>query len=59
MKCLRIYPSADGESHLEEVEIPQKTTEVFPGEPPPNISKKHAAINVPFVTVPAVVKTVG
>jgi hypothetical protein len=30
MKCLRIYASADGESHLAEVEIPQAMTQVFP-----------------------------
>ena len=59
MKCLRIYASADGESHLAEVEIAQPASQVFPGEPPLNVSKQHAATGVQFVTVPAVVKEVG
>lgn len=59
MKCLKIYASADGESHLAEVEISQSLTQVFPHEPPLQVSKLYNAAGVKFVTVPTTVGEVG
>ena len=60
MKCLRIYASADEESRISlKSRLPSRRLQVFPGEPPLNVSKQHAATGVQFVTVPAVVKEVG
>jgi hypothetical protein len=30
MKCLRVYATADGESHFDEVEIPTSSRQVHP-----------------------------
>src|SRR5689334_792863 len=59
MKCLNIYASTDGESHLAEVEIPQSFAQIFPHEPPLQVSKRYNAIGVKFVTVPRSVGEVG
>jgi quercetin dioxygenase-like cupin family protein len=59
MKCLRIFASADGESHLAEIEIPQSSSQVFPNEPPLRVSRRHTATAVQFVTVPPIVEKVG
>jgi hypothetical protein len=59
MKCLRIYASADGESHLAEIEISQSLTPVFPHEPPLQVSKLYHANGIKFVSVPPSVSEVG
>jgi quercetin dioxygenase-like cupin family protein len=59
MKCLRIYASTDGESHLAQVEISQSLAQVFPNEPPLQVSKLYNAAGVKFVTVPPSVGEVG
>jgi hypothetical protein len=54
MKCLRIYVTPDGESHLGEVEIPMtaKLT-VAPGAKPFQVSKRYLASSMEFTQIPA------
>jgi hypothetical protein len=59
MKCLKIYTTTDGESHLAEVEISQSLAQIFPREPPLQVSKRYNASGVKFVTVPRSVGEVG
>jgi len=46
MKCLKIYTTTDGESHLAEVEISQSLAQIFPREPPLQVSKRYNASGV-------------
>ena len=54
MRCLRIYATADGESHFGEVEIPMtaKLT-VAPGAKPFQVSNRYLASSVEFTHIPA------
>ena len=56
MQCLRIYTGPDGESHFGEIEIPLTSIEFFPGLLPLQVSERHRATQVQFVTVPAEIR---
>jgi hypothetical protein len=43
MKCLRIYATADGESHFDEIEIPTSSRQVHPNVAAFELSAKYAA----------------
>ena len=43
MKCLRVYSTADGESHFDEVEIPTTPRQVHPNAAAFEVSAKYAA----------------
>jgi hypothetical protein len=53
MKCLRIYATADGESHFGDAEIPTTTMPLFPNEAPLQLSGHYPASRIRFVHVPA------
>ena len=59
MKVLRIYSSPDGESHFDEIEVPQPPAAIFPGEAPLHVSRKYGTTGMQFVTVPAGIRQVG
>jgi hypothetical protein len=59
MRLLRIYSSPDGESHFEEIEVPQPPAVIFPGEGPLQISSKYGTAGMQFITVPAGTEQVG
>jgi hypothetical protein len=59
MKCLRIYATADGESHFGEVDIAMTTTPLFPNEAPFELSAYYPASRVRFVHIPARVREAG
>jgi hypothetical protein len=48
MKCLRIYSTADGESHFDEVEIPTTSRQVHPNAAAFEVSAKYAATDIRF-----------
>jgi hypothetical protein len=43
MKCLRVYSTADGESHFDEVEIPTTSRQVHPNAAAFEVSANYAA----------------
>jgi hypothetical protein len=53
MRLLRIYSSPDGESHFDEIEVPQPPAAIFPGEDPLHVSSKYGTTGMQFITVPA------
>jgi hypothetical protein len=53
MKCLRVYSTADGESHFGEVEIPTTSRQVHPDAAAFEVSAKYAASNIRFTRIPA------
>src|SRR5258707_7707101 len=53
MKCLRVYSTADGESHFDEVEIPTTSRQVHPNAAAFEVSAKYAASGVRFTHIPA------
>lgn len=53
MKCLRVYSTADGESHFDEVEIPTNVIRVHPEAAPFETSAKYAAASIRFTCIPA------
>lgn len=53
MRCLRIYASADGESHFDEVDIPTTGRSIAPGAAPFEISASYPASRVRFTCIPA------
>jgi hypothetical protein len=53
MKCLRVYSTADGESHFDEVEIPTTSGQVRPNAVAFEMSAKYAASGVRFTRIPA------
>jgi hypothetical protein len=59
MRLLRIYSSPDGESHFDEIEVPQEPVAIFPGEDPLYISSKYGTTGMQFITVPADTQEVG
>ena len=59
MKLLRIYSSPDGESHFDEIEVPQPPAAVFSGEDPLHVSSKYGTTGMQFITVPAGIGEVG
>ena len=48
MKCLRVYSTADGESHFDEVEIPTTSRQVHPNAAAFEVSAKYAASGIRF-----------
>jgi hypothetical protein len=48
MKCLRVYSTADGESHFGEVEIPTTSRQVHPDAAAFEVSAKYAGVKHPF-----------
>jgi hypothetical protein len=48
MKCLRVYPTADGESHFDQVEIPTSSRQVHPKATAFEVSANYAATRNPF-----------
>jgi hypothetical protein len=53
MKCLRVYATADGESHFDEVEIPTSSRQVHPDAAAFEVSAKYAASGIRFTHIPA------
>ena len=53
MKCLRVYSTADGESHFDEVEIPTTSRQVHPNAAAFEVSAKYAASGIRFTHIPA------
>lgn len=59
MKCLRIYTTADGESHFDEVEIPTTARSIFPGIAPFELSVHYPSSRIRFTRIPSHVNEVG
>ena len=53
MKCLRIYATADGESHFDEVEIPTRSRHVHPNATAFEVSANYAATQIRFTRIPS------
>ena len=53
MKCLRIFATADGESHFGEVDTATTLTPLFPNEAPFELSAYYEVSRVRFVHLPA------
>jgi len=53
MKCLRIYSTADGESHFDEVEIPTSCRQIHPSVAAFEVSAKYAATRISFTRIPS------
>jgi hypothetical protein len=48
MKCLRVYSTADGESHFHQVEIPPSSRQVHPKATAFEVSANYAATRIRF-----------
>jgi hypothetical protein len=59
MRLLRIYSSPDGESHFDEIEVPQPPAGVFSDEDPLHVSSKYGTTGMQFITVPVGTQEVG
>jgi hypothetical protein len=59
MRLLRIYTSPDGESHFDEIEVPQPPAVIFAGEGTLQVSSKFRTTGIQFITVPAGIGEVG
>jgi hypothetical protein len=59
MKCLRIFASADGESHFGEVEIPTLKKSIFPDSAPFELSAHYPASRIRFTRIPAGMRQVS
>jgi len=53
MKCFRIYSTADGESHFDEVEIPTSSRRVHPSATAFEVSANYAATRIRFMRIPS------
>ena len=53
MKCLRVYSTADGESHFDEVEIPTSSRQVHPNAAAFEVSANYAATRINFTRIPS------
>lgn len=53
MKCLRIHATADGESHVDIVELPMTERSVHPDAMPFEISASYQASHVRITRIPA------
>ena len=53
MKCLRIYATADGESHFDEVEIPTSARQIHPGVAAFEVSAGYPATRIRLTRVPS------
>ena len=59
MRCLRIYASADGESHFDEIDIPTANRRIFPDAAPFELSAHYPASRIRFTCIPAGMRQVG
>jgi hypothetical protein len=46
MECLRVYSTADGETHFDEVEIPTTSRQVHPNAAAFEVSAKYATSGI-------------
>ena len=53
MKCLRIYSTADGESHFDEVDIPTSSRQVHLDAAVFEVSARYATTHISFTRIPA------
>ena len=53
MKCLRIYSSADGESHFDEIDIPTIPRQVHPDVAAFEVSAAYPAARIRFTRIPS------
>jgi hypothetical protein len=53
MRCLRVYSTADGESHFDEVEIPTRSGKVHPNAAAFAVSANYAATCIRFTRIPS------
>jgi hypothetical protein len=53
MKYTRLYATADGESHFEQVEVELSLTDYAPPAPPLKLSEMHATTQFGFMEAPA------
>lgn len=53
MKCLRIYSTADGESHFDQVEIPTSSRQVHSKATAFEVSANYAATRIRFARIPS------
>ncbi|HEY6046891.1 MAG TPA: hypothetical protein VIU65_09825 [Pyrinomonadaceae bacterium] len=53
MKYTRLYATADGESHFEQVEVELSLTDYAPPAPPLKLSATHASSQFGFMEAPA------
>jgi hypothetical protein len=53
MNCLRIYSTADGESHFDEVEIPTSSRQVHPNAAAFEVSANYTATGIRFTRIPS------
>lgn len=53
MKCLRIYSTADGESHFDEVEIPTTPRQVHPEAATFEVSASYPATGIRLTRIPS------
>ena len=58
MKSLRIYATADGESHFDEVDMPTTARRVHPDAAPFDVSAMYTASSLRFTHIPAGARTV-
>jgi hypothetical protein len=60
MKCLRIYATADGHSHFDEVEVPMtQRVAVHPDALPFEVSASYPASRLRITRIPAGMREVG
>ena len=59
MKCPRIYATADGESHFDDVELPSTPVRVHPEAAAFEMSPKYGAATLRFTQIPAGARQVG
>ena len=59
MRCLRIYATPDGESHIDEIDIPTSKSPILPDIAPFEISARYPAAHVRFTRIPAAMREVG
>lgn len=59
MKCLRIYASADGESHFDEIELPTTKRSVHPDAVPFDVTASYPASRVRLTHIPAGMRPVA
>ena len=53
MRCLRIYSTADGESHFDEIEIPTSPGQVHPNAAAFAVSANYGATHIRFTRIPS------
>lgn len=58
MKCLRIYASADGESHFDEIDLPTTARPVHPDAVPFDVTTSYPASRIRIALIPAGVREV-